>query len=158
MSNVFQIVDEETNTNITKYSMGFTDLRKNGMYVRYYSLLGSTMVMIILPVLILVTTYISLCRSIPTGTTKKRTINIVLIIIFMFIICHLPKVFLTVYELLFFGTDSGEYMTSWPSWFKACNEVNTLLLVLYSAMNPFAYCGKLIFQELKIFFMNWFCR
>ena len=138
--------------------MGFTDLRKNEMYVRYYALLGSSIVMIILPVLILVTTYITLCRSIPTGSTKKRTINIVLIIVFMFVICHLPKVFLTCYELLFFGTDSGESMNSWPKWFTACNEVNTLLLVLYSAMNPFAYCGKLIFQELKTLFLTWFCR
>ena len=138
--------------------MGFTDLRKNGTYVRYYSLLGSAVVMIILPVLIMVTTYISLCRSIPTGTTKKRTINIVLTIIFMFVICHLPKVFLTTYELLFLGTDSGEYMTSWPSWFMAFNEVNTLLLVIYSAMNPVAYCGKLVFQELQTLFLRWFYR
>ena len=141
--------DEETNSNITKPGMRFTELRKNPIYVRWYGLIGSTIVMILLPVLILVTTYISLCRTIPKGSTKKRTVSIVVVIIFMFIICHLPKAFLTGYEIIYMGSDKSESMSKWPNSFKAMNEVNTFLLVAYSALNPFAYCGKLIFTELE---------
>jgi len=141
--------DEETKSNITKAEMKFTDLRKNSSYVRWYSLIGSTIVMILLPILILVTTYISLCRTIPRGSTKKRTVSIVVVIIFMFIVCHLPKAFLTGYEIIYMGSDKSESMSKWPNSFKAFNEINTFLLVAYSALNPFAYCGKLIFTELK---------
>ena len=141
--------DEETNSNITKPGMRFTELRKTPIYVRWYGLIGSTIVMILLPVLILVTTYISLCRTIPKGSTKKRTVSIVVVIIFMFIICHLPKAFLTGYEIIYMGSDKSESMSKWPNSFKAMNEVNTFLLVAYSALNPFAYCGKLIFTELE---------
>ena len=130
--------------------MRFSELRKNETYIRWYSLIGSSIVMIILPVLIMVSTYISLCRSIPTGSTKRKTINIVLIIVCMFMTCHLPKVFLTGYELMFMG-EKNEFMHSWPSWFKAMNEISTFLLVTYSALNPFAYCGKLIFTEMAKF-------
>lgn len=141
--------DEETGTNTTKPDMRFTNLRKDSTYVRWYSLIGSTIVMILLPVVIMVTTYITLCRTIPKGSTKKRTVSIVAVIIFMFVICHLPKAFLTAYEIIYMGPDIIESMLAWPEAFKAFNEINSILLVAYSALNPFAYCGKLIFTELK---------
>ena len=135
--------------------MEFTDLRKNEVYLWCYSLLSSFIVILFVPFLILVTAYIMLCRSIPRGSTRKRMINIVLIIILMFIICHLSKVFLTINEILSFGIDSGEYLTSKSNWFIVWSEITTLLQVLYFAMNPFAYCGKLIVQEMQIFFLQW---
>ena len=147
--------DEETNITITNYTLEFTDLRKNEVYLWYYSLLGSFIVNLFLPFLILVTTFVMLCRSIPTGSTRNQMINIVLIIILMFIICHSSTVILPVYELLSYGIDGGEAMTCRPKFLIACNEINTLLLVIYFSTNPFAYCGKLIFNEMKNFFSPW---
>ena len=154
-SNCLQVIDGETNNTITNYTLEFTDLRKNEVYLWYYSLLGSFIVVLFVPFLILVTTYIKLCRSIPRGSTRNQMINIVLIIILMFIICHLSTVILPVYEILSFGMDSEESMTSRPKILIACNEINTLLLVIYFSMNPFAYCGKSIVHEMKNFFLQW---
>ena len=48
--------------------------------------------MVLLPVLILISTFITLKRSIPKGSAKNKTMGIMAIIIFMFVTCHLPKV------------------------------------------------------------------
>ena len=74
------------------YMLQFTELRRNDIYVRYYGLIGSGIIMVLLPVLILISTFITLKRSIPKGSAKNKTMGIMAIIIFMFVTCHLPKV------------------------------------------------------------------
>ena len=75
-----------------KFNLRFTELRNNPLYVRYYSLIGSGFVMVILPMFILISTFITLMRYIPKGSTKNKTMRIMAIIIIMFVTCHLPKV------------------------------------------------------------------
>ena len=39
-------------------------------------------------------------------------------------------------------------MTKWPKWTLLTREISQLLLVSYSALNPLAYCGDLVFRYL----------
>ena len=75
-----------------KFNLRFTELRNNPLYVRYYSLIGSGFIMVVLPMFILISTFITLMRYIPKGSTKNKTMRIMAIIIIMFVTCHLPKV------------------------------------------------------------------
>ena len=69
-----------------------SSLKKNHLYGRYYHLIGSCIVMVIIPVTILMKAYCSFRKAMPSGSHKIRTHKIMLIIITMFIICHCPKV------------------------------------------------------------------
>jgi hypothetical protein len=62
------------------------------MYIKYYSLMGSTVVMVLVPVIILITACISMHKAIPAGNQKQRTLRIMTVIILMFTVCHVPKV------------------------------------------------------------------
>jgi hypothetical protein len=62
------------------------------MYIKYYSLMGSTVVMVFVPVIILITACISMHQAIPAGNQKQRTLRIMTVIILMFTVCHVPKV------------------------------------------------------------------
>ena len=84
------------NESNVKYNLRFTELRNNPLYVRYYGLIGSGFVMVILPMFILISTFITLMRYIPKGSTKHKTMRIMAIIIIMFVTCHLPKVSWTI--------------------------------------------------------------
>ena len=74
------------------YRLQFTKMRQNSLYVQYYSLMGSCLVMVFIPVFILFSTYFMLKRNIPMGSTKRKTMRIMAVIIIMFIVCHMPKV------------------------------------------------------------------
>ena len=52
------------------------------------------------------------------------------------------QVALTGYELI-----AGS-MAEWPVTLLVANEFNNILLVFYSACNPLAYCGELIYKKL----------
>ena len=69
-----------------------TDLRRNPVYIKYYSLMGSTVIMVLVPVVILIIACISMHKAIPAGNQKQRTLRIMTIIILMFSVCHVPKV------------------------------------------------------------------
>ena len=43
-------------------------------------------------------------------------------------------------------------MSKWPVWAKFFNELNNILLVSYSALNPLAYCGELVFKTICHYF------
>ena len=70
----------------------YTNLRTNAAYVHGYSLIGSTIIMVVIPGIILVGTFVMLHREIPHGNTRNRTMSIMGVIIVMFLICHIPKV------------------------------------------------------------------
>ena len=88
--------NSSSNVSNVKFNLRFTELRNNPLYVRYYSLIGSGFVMVILPMFILISTFITLMRYIPKGSTKNKTMRIMAIIIIMFVTCHLPKVSWTI--------------------------------------------------------------
>ena len=83
----------ETNEkNTSTWSLKTTSLRTNRAYVKYYSLAANTIVMVFIPAMTLLVTFIGLCKNIPGGKTKRKTLRILGIIMGMFLVCHLPKV------------------------------------------------------------------
>ena len=67
-------------------------LLKNPLYVLYYSLIVSGIVMLIIPVSIMIRVCCSFRTAIPPGAQRHKTLRIMSIIIGMFMICHIPKV------------------------------------------------------------------
>ena len=59
------------------------------------------------------------------------------------------QIALTCLELF---SDYGKSMSKWPVWAKFFNELNNILLVSYSALNPLAYCGELVFKTICHYF------
>ena len=55
-------------------------------------MLGSTLIMVFIPTIVLVASCVILMRAIPEGSQRKKILRIMLVIIVMFIICHVPKV------------------------------------------------------------------
>jgi hypothetical protein len=49
-----------------------TELRRNPAYIKYYSLMGSTVVMVFVPVVILIVACISMHKAIPAGNQVVR--------------------------------------------------------------------------------------
>ena len=66
-----------------------SSLMKEKFYVLYYHLLGSCIVMILVPAAILMKTYFCFRKA---PSQQNKTHRIMLVIITMFIICHCPKV------------------------------------------------------------------
>ena len=69
-----------------------TSLRDSPLYLKYYSLIGSLIVMVLIPIIILITTCIYLRSAIPDGQHKEKISRIMIIIICMFMVAHVPKV------------------------------------------------------------------
>ena len=59
------------------------------------------------------------------------------------------QVILTGYEI----TVSSDLMI-WSTWALILKEISHLLLIAYSAFNPLAYCGELIWKHLVLRFWN----
>ena len=59
--------------------------------------------------------------------------------------CYNQQVLLTGYEI----TTSSQ-QSEWSNWALVLKEVSHLLLISYSALNPLAYCGELIWKHLVI--------
>lgn len=75
-----------------------TELRENANYVQLYSLIGSAIVMVIIPFLALLVAFGSLYTSLMSGSQKKKTLRLMTIIIVMFLLCHSPKVRLAIHK------------------------------------------------------------
>ena len=84
------IYDKELNQTIA--TPVNTLFREHPGYVLFYSMLGSTLIMVIIPTIVLITSCVILMRAIPEGLQRKKILRIMLVIILMFIICHVPKV------------------------------------------------------------------
>ena len=82
----------ETDKNNSTWSLKPTDLRNNSNYVKYYSLITSGVVMVLIPGIVLFGTFIRLHQNIPEGKTKRKILRILGIIMILFLICHVPKV------------------------------------------------------------------
>ena len=82
----------ETDKNNSTWSLKPTDLRNNSNYVKYYSLITSGVVMVLIPGIVLFGTFIRLHQNIPEGKTKRKILRILCIIMILFLICHVPKV------------------------------------------------------------------
>ena len=135
-------------------------------------MLGSTLIMVFIPTIVLVTSCVILMRAIPEGSQRKKILRIMLVIIVMFIICHVPKVIfcqlgsarkhltesclffskviLTGYEIANFDLPES----SAALWAQVMKETSHILLVCYSAFNPLACCGELLFKSLIVPIFN----
>ena len=51
----------------------------------------------------------------------------------------------TVYEVICHGREGGR-VVRWAAWAKVLKELSQVLLVAYSALNPIAYCGDLVYR------------
>ena len=69
-----------------------TDLRDNLTYLKWYGMIGSTLIMVLIPAVVLIWSAFAMCMGIPEGNQRKKIVRIMIIIIAMFIICHVPKV------------------------------------------------------------------
>ena len=74
------------------FSFQSTSMRESALYVKYYSLIGSLIVMVLIPIIILITACVYLRSAIPDGQHKEKISRIMIIIICMFIVAHVPKV------------------------------------------------------------------
>ena len=68
---------------------------------------------------------------------------------FIHIKYFLFQVGLTCLELF---VSNSHVITEWPLWGKVLNDLSNVLLVIYSALNPLAYCGGLIFKTIRCLF------
>jgi len=127
-----------------------TIFREHPGYVLFYSMLGSTLIMVIIPTIVLITSCVILMRAIPEGLQRKKILRIMLVIILMFIICHVPKVILTGYEI----ANLDKPPTADGIWAHVLKEISHILLVCYSAFNPIACCGELLFKSLIVPLFN----
>jgi len=86
----------QNGSNITRIQTVFyveqTSLRTDKAYVKGYSLIFSSLVMVVMPVVILSFAFYKLFSATPQGNVRNRTARIIGVIILMFILCHLPKV------------------------------------------------------------------
>ena len=80
------------------YHLETTDLRRNANYVQYYSLIGSGLVMVFVPFATLFLAYASIHRSMVAGLQRKKTLRLMTFIISLFLLCHLPKVYVITYS------------------------------------------------------------
>ena len=55
------------------------------------------------------------------------------------------QVVVTVYEVICHGREGGR-VVRWAAWAKVLKELSQVLLVAYSALNPIAYCGDLVYR------------
>lgn len=69
-----------------------SSLKHDDNYYIHYQLIGSCIVMILIPAAILLKAYCSFRKVTPSRSNKNKTHKIMLIIITMFILCHSPKV------------------------------------------------------------------
>lgn len=49
------------------------------------------------------------------------------------------------YEVICHGQEGGR-VVRWAAWAKVLKELSQVLLVAYSALNPMAYCGDLVYR------------
>ena len=97
-----------------------TDLRDNLTYLKWYGMIGSTLIMVLIPAVVLIWSAFAMCMGIPEGNQRKKIVRIMIIIIAMFIICHVPKVSRRVKgdsDLLRFKESTSQYI-NWLSNFE----------------------------------------
>ena len=64
------------------------------------------------------------------------------------------QVVVTVYEVICHGREGGR-VVRWATWAKVLKELSQVLLVAYSALNPIAYCGDLVYRLACIHGRGW---
>ena len=69
-----------------------TELRDNVLYIKWYGLIGASIIMVFIPGVILILSAFAMCLGIPEGNQRKKVLRIMITIITMFVICHVPKV------------------------------------------------------------------
>merc|ERR1712012_793612 len=122
-----------------------TEIRESDTYVRDYTLISATVLIVILPTLIMLISSYLIYRKMRSSANnaslsssqdrarrrRNQTITLVLIgIIVLFLICHIGEVAISIYELA--DLLDGE-RTAFPVWANTVVIVNHLLIVMNSS-------------------------
>ena len=146
-------------TNVTILTVKLTDLRQNDAYIRDYTLITNSVLMVGLPTLFMLISSVLIYRQMVVATRsisfsdsqdqlrkrRNRNITFVLIgIIVLFLCCHIGEIAISIYEL----TDllDGE-RSDFPMWAKNVVTMNHLLVVINSSLNFVIYCKDVVFRE-----------
>nr|XP_040571091.1 G-protein coupled receptor daf-37-like [Lepeophtheirus salmonis] len=157
-SSVSQVV--YSTRNLSVLILEATELRKDNSYIRDYTLIANSFLVVAVPTCIMLLSSVLIYRQM-LGTTnasyrfsnererirRKRNRNITLMligIIFLFLICHIGEIAISVYELV--DLLDGE-RSDFPPWAKNTVICNHLLVVINSSLNFVIYCKDVIFRE-----------
>jgi len=153
--------------NISTLNVGATSLRKDENYIRDYTLISSTVLIVILPTLIMLVSSYLIYRKMKANAKsmasfnasqdqarkrRNRSITLVLVgIIALFLVCHTGEVAVSIYEL----TDvlDGDGRSEFPAWASALMQINHLLIVMNSSLNFVIYCKDMVFR--RVFMMTY---
>jgi len=138
----------EKNQTTTIVSLENTDLRKNPHYIRYYIAGLSSFINVFLPIAVLTFSILFFHKVIPSSHHRVMLLRILTINTSMFVMCHLIKVIVTLYEIIYHIDTFAGQNDDWSTWARLASEASQVMLVFYAALNPIAYCGSLIFPFL----------
>ncbi|CAB4070084.1 unnamed protein product [Lepeophtheirus salmonis] len=155
-------LDNGSSINVTNtvYEIGISELRSNENYVRDYTLITNSVVMVILPTSIMLISscliYRQMLSSMRLGIftnaqeqarrRRNRNINIMLIgIVVLFLVCHLGEVVIAIYELT--QSYRNGKKNPFPDWAGNMVVVNHLLIVINSSLNFVIYCKDIVFRQ-----------
>merc|ERR1712168_1394809 len=99
--------DNSSGEVVTRLYLMNTPLKKNALYIRYYIVVASCFFMVFAPAAILVSAIICFHRMIPLSPQRKNLVRILSINTIMFILCHIPKVIVTIYEIIYHSENFG---------------------------------------------------
>jgi len=129
-----------------------TALRQNDQYIRDYTLISATVLIVLLPMMIMMVSSILIYRTMEANASisvfsdaqeqarrrRNRSITLMLFgIIFLFLLCHVGEVFISFYELI--NVIYGE-RSAFPAWARMTVTINHLLVVMNSSLNFVIYC------------------
>jgi hypothetical protein len=129
-----------------------TLLRQNDEYIRDYTLISATVLIVLLPMIIMMVSSILIYRTMEANASisvfsdaqeqarrrRNRSITLMLFgIIFLFLLCHVGEVFISFYELI--NVIYGE-RSAFPAWARNTVTINHLLVVMNSSLNFVIYC------------------
>lgn len=129
-----------------------TLLRQNDEYIRDYTLISATVLIVLLPMIIMMVSSFLIYRTMEANASisvfsdaqeqarrrRNRSITLMLFgIIFLFLLCHIGEVFISFYELI--NVIYGE-RSAFPAWARNTVTINHLLVVMNSSLNFVIYC------------------
>ena len=137
-----------------------TELRLDIDYIRDYTLISSTVMIVLLPMLFMLVSSILIYREMIRATQmsqgaysnaqesarrrRNRNITLMLIgIIVLFLVCHVGEVAISGYEVV--DVLDGE-RSNFPTWANNVVTVNHLLVVINSSLNFVIYCKDVLFR------------
>eukprot|EP00094_Tigriopus_californicus_P006452 TCALIF_06214-PA protein Name:"Similar to FR FMRFamide receptor (Drosophila melanogaster)" AED:0.09 eAED:0.10 QI:0/0.33/0/0.5/1/1/4/0/453 len=146
--------------NTTKVVARTTDLRKDEDYVRDYTLIASSVLVVFLPTLCMFVTTVLISRDLMRVTKASNALNnsqeekrrkrnrnitcVLVMIIVLFMVTHVGEIFIALYEMS--NLRDGK-RGAFPTWAKNIVTTNHLLIVINSSLNFVIYCKDVVFRR-----------